>query len=228
MRKILTTISLVLMLAVSASAAQDQPEFKMPCADVVKLGLDKFVDVYGENTQDYSTYGQKQAYSYYVDCKRPANDERARKLSESRRKQVDAVREALNEIGNASWSNTYILAGGGTMYSLASVGAYAVREDVIASLIASIGLPNDGRARRRANAAIRRARRALPDAARMPVIEYWDETSRPEQMKTYRSNVDKIRKGFIELEAIIRLLPDRAADLVARRMENELKAGFEE
>jgi hypothetical protein len=219
---------LMLMLCGFVSRAQDQPEFKMPCPDVLKLGLDKFVNAYGEKTQDYSTYGQKQAYSYYVDCKRPANDKRAQQLSESRRKQVDAVREALNKFGNASWSNAYILAGGGTMYSLASVSAYAVREDVVATLITAMTSHNDRRARRRANAAIRRARRALPDVSKMPVLEYWDETSRPEQIDAYRRNTAKIRKAFTELEAILHLLPDRAADLVAHRMEDELDAGFEE
>jgi hypothetical protein len=114
------------------------------------------------------------------------------------------------------------------MYSLASVGAYAVREDVIATLITAITSQNDRRARRRANAAIRRARRSLPDVSQMPVLEYWDETSRPEQIEAYRSNTGKIRKAFTELEAIIRLLPDGAADLVAHRMEDELDAGFEE
>ena len=207
---------------------EDRPQFKMPCEQVLKLGLDKFVDAYGEKTQDFSTYGMKEAYGYYVNCKRPANDMRARQLPELRRKQVDAVREALSEIGDSSWANAYILAGGGTMYGLASVSAYAVREDVIAALISAMTSPGDGRARRRANAAIGRTRRSLPDAARMPVLEYWDESSRPEQITAYRGNVAKIRKAFTQLEAIIRLLPDRSADLVAHRMEDEVNVGMEE
>jgi hypothetical protein len=194
----------------------------------VKLGLDKFINAYSEKTQDYSNFGQKQAYSYYVDCKRPVNDERARELSETRRQQVNAVRDALNEIGNASWSNAYLLAGGGTLYSLASVSAFAVREDVIASLITAMTLDRDSRARRRANAAIRRARRALPSASQAPVLEHWDEASRPDHTAQYRSNVETIRKGFTQLEAIIRVLPDRAADLIAHRMEDELDAGLED
>ncbi len=215
------------MLCSAVYGVQDQREFNMPCAEVVRLGLEKFVDVYGEKTQDYSSYGQKQAFSYYVDCKRPLNDERARELPQARRQQVDAVRNGLSEIGNASWSNAYILAGGGTMYSLASVSAYAVREDVISSLITALQVPKDRRARRRANAAIARTRRALPDS-RMPVLEHWNEADRPQQIKTYQSNTAKIRKAFAELEPIIRVLPDSAADLVAHRMEDELDAGFEE
>ncbi len=72
----------MLTLSGAVYGAQDQPEFKMPCEQVLKLGLDKFVDVYGEKTQDYSKYGQKEAYSYYVGCKRPANDSRAQQLPE--------------------------------------------------------------------------------------------------------------------------------------------------
>jgi hypothetical protein len=219
---------LMLTVCVAAGSAQEQPEFKMPCPEVLKLGLDKFVEAYGEKTQDYSTVGQKDAYGYYVQCKRSANDDRARQLPQTRRKQVDAVRESLKEIGDASWTNAYILAGGGTMYGLASVSAYAVREDVIATLITAITSPNDRRARRRANAAIGRTRRLLPDASRVPDLEYWDEASRPEHAAEYRNNVGKIRKAFAELETIIRLVPDRAADLVAHRMEDEMNVGFED
>lgn len=45
----------------AVNRSQDPPEFKMPCPEVLKLSLNKFVDAYGEKTQDYSTYGQKQA-----------------------------------------------------------------------------------------------------------------------------------------------------------------------
>ncbi len=107
---------------------------------------------------------------------------------------MDAVRVALNEIGDASWSNAYILAGGGTMYGLASVSAYAVREDVVASLITAIASQQDRRARRRANAAIGRTRRSLPDVSKMPVLEHWDETSRPEQSPPTAATWPKLEK----------------------------------
>ena len=221
-------LSLALLLSVGSFASQDQPEFKMPCAEVVKLGLDKFMDAYSEKTQDYSTYGQKQGFSYYVDCKRAANDERARNLSPVQREQVNAIRDILQEIGNASWGNVYIEAGGGTMYGLASVGAYAVREDVMASIIARMTMPNDGRARRRANLALRRARRALPSVSSPVELEHWDEASRADQLKSYRSNVSAIRNGFTKLEGIVRLLPDRAADIAAHRLEDEISADVPE
>jgi hypothetical protein len=225
-----TVLPLLMLICVQCVEAQDQPEFKMPCPEVLKLGLNKFMDVYGEKTDDYSTYGQKQAFSYYVDCKRPENDRRAEQLSETRRKDLDAIRNQLNQLGNASWSNAYVAAGGGTMYGLASVGAYAEREDFMTRLISALS-PSEKRqplARRRANTAVVRARRALPSVARIPNLDVWDDESRPEQVKNYRGNVKEIRDAFAQLVTIIGLLPDAAAELVAKQMEAEVSAGLEE
>jgi hypothetical protein len=226
---VLIILPLLLVLCAQRVQAQDQPEFKMHCPDVLKLGLDKFMEAYGEQTDDYSTYGQKQAFSYYVDCKRPQNDSRAQQLSEPRRKQVEAIRNELNKLGNASWGNAYVVAGGGTMYGLASVGAYAVREDFIGTLIGALANPEKRQplARRRANAAVAKARRSLPSLSATPDLESWGDESRPEQLKHYRSNVKEMRDAFAELVNIIRLLPDAAAELVAKQTEAELSAGLE-
>src|SRR5215218_2516997 len=83
---------LLLLTLAPAAYAQDEerPEFKMSCAEVLKFGLDKFMDVYGEKTEDYSTAGQKQGFEFWVNCKRPANDAlAARSLPEERRRQVE-------------------------------------------------------------------------------------------------------------------------------------------
>lgn len=58
---ILCTFILLTCALTSLGQEAQQPEFTMPCSQVLKLGLDKFTDVYGEKTQDYSTYGMKQA-----------------------------------------------------------------------------------------------------------------------------------------------------------------------
>ena len=232
MRKLILTIipALLVFISVPCSQAQEQPEFKMPCAEVLKLGLDSFMDVYGKTTDDYSTYGQKQAFSYYVDCRRPDNDRRAAKLSETRREQISAVREALNKLGDSSWSNAYIEAGGGTLYGLASVGAYAVREDQMTKLITLLANSESRQplARRRANAAVNRARKTLASLASTPDLDTWGAESRNDQLKHYQSNVKEIKDAVAQLVTIIRILPDGAAQLVARRMEAELSAGIDE
>ncbi|MDQ1638313.1 MAG: hypothetical protein QOF62_1652 [Pyrinomonadaceae bacterium] len=235
MHKLTSHIILALLLLgfVHSARAAQEPEFDLPCPQVLQLGLDKVADLYGEKTKDYSTYGMKQAFNYYVDCRRPDNDLQARGLSVAGRKQVDEVRDKLSNIGNASWSNAYIIAGGGTLYGLASVGAYAEREDFmsrfVAALIKSAGsqpsrLPA---ARRRANRAIDRARRSLP-GPRAPTLDSWTGESRAEMLTQYRSNAKEMRSAFERLQTIVRLLPDKAAELLARQIESEVSAGLEE
>jgi hypothetical protein len=209
--------------------AQDRPEFKMSCPEVLKLGLNKFVNAYGEKTGDYSTYGQKQAFSYYVDCRRPGNDKLASQLSDARSSQVDIVRSELSKLGNASWSNAYLVAGGGTLYGLASVGAYAEREDFMTAFIKELRLVRPQRAARRsANVSLARVGRSLAGMSRMPDLAEWDEESRPRHAELYRSNINSIKDAVTVLTRLIRLLPDNAAEQVARQMDSELAAGIEE
>lgn len=224
---------LILGFIQSARAQSDDPQFKMPCPQVLQLGLNKFVNLYGEQTNDYSTYGQKQAFSYYVDCLRPENDKRALVLSDVARKQVDEVRTRLGEVGDASWSNVYITAGGGTMYGLMSVGAFAAREDFMTRFVGALIKAESSQqnrvpaARRRANQAIERARRALPGQA-APDLDSWGDDMRAEMLTRYRSNVKEIRTAFEPLRIVVRLLPDRPAELLARQIESEVTAGLEE
>ncbi|HEX9545299.1 MAG TPA: hypothetical protein VF955_08940 [Pyrinomonadaceae bacterium] len=226
-------LSLLILAFIQSARAQDDPPFKLPCPQALKLGLDKFVNLYGEQTQDYSTYGQKQAFSYYVDCRRPDNDKRSRGLSDAGRKQVDEGRDKLSEIGNASWSNAYILAGGGTLYGLASVGAYAEREDFMSRLIAALIKSESSQqnrspaARRRANLALIRARKALPAPGAL-ALDSWSGESRAEMLSRYRSNVKEMKVAFDRLRVIVRVLPDRPAELLARQIETEISAGLEE
>jgi hypothetical protein len=223
---------LILGLIQGARAAED-PQYKLPCPQVLKLGLTKFVNLYGEKTQDYSTYGQKQAFSYYVDCLRPDNDKRMQGLSADGRKQVDEVRDRLSEIGNASWSNAYIIAGGGTLYGLAGVGAYAEREDFMSRFVAALIKSEASQhnrlpaARRRANLATNRARRALPGPG-APALDSWGDDSRAEMLTRYRSNVKEMRAAFERLRTIVLVLPDKPAELLARQIETEVSAGLEE
>ncbi|HBB86067.1 MAG TPA: hypothetical protein DC047_00455 [Blastocatellia bacterium] len=226
-------LPLLILGFVQCARAAQEPEFKLPCPQVLKLGLEKFADLYGEKTKDYSTYGMKQAFNYYVDCRRPDNDTRSQALSAAVRNQVNEVRDKLSDIGNASWSNAYIIAGGGTLYGLASVGAFAEREDFMGSLIATLLKSESSQqtrlpaARRRANLALNKARRALP-APRAPALESWTGESRAEMLTRYRSNVKEMRSAFERLQTIVRLLPDRPAELLARQIETEVSAGLEE
>jgi hypothetical protein len=203
----------------------DAPEFKMPCREVLKLGLDNFTNVYAEKTGDDSTYGMKAGFAYYVDCRRPANDALAKKLTTEKRKQADTVRDELSKIGNAAWDLAYLSAGGGTMYGLLSVGAYAAREDFMTKLIGALG---DERkqtaARRRANASMSKAKRMLAHWAHMPKLEAYGDESVAEKRKQYRDDVKEMQGAVSRLQTLIGVLPDAAAELAAKRIAEELDA----
>jgi hypothetical protein len=229
----LMKVSLLLLLlwacAPGALAQGDEkPPFKMPCQQVLKLGQNKFMNVYGETTGDYSTYGMKQGFGYYADCKRADNDARASRLAGDRRRQVDEVREALQKLGNAGWTMRYIMEGGGTMWSLASVGAYAEREDFMQEIIAAFAKPltKDGRQRRRALLNVRRAQGLLARHARPPKLEFTTASEKAEQRKLYQETVKEAREAAAELQALINALPDAAAERTAKRMADELDAAF--
>lgn len=231
MRKISLKLLLPLILLAFAPSAlaqdEENPKFKMPCQQVLKLGQSKFMDVYGEKTNDYSTYGMKQAFGYYADCKRADNDTRAKRLTDERRAQVNEVREALMKLGNAGWNMRYIMEGGGTMWGLASVGAYAEREDYMATIIAA-AMPEKKSPllRRRANASVRRARALLTQYARTPKLEFTSGDELVEQGKLYQESVKEAREASTELQSLILALPDAAAERTAKRMADELSAAL--
>ena len=181
MRKLILRITLPLLLLAFAPVAfaqdDERPEFKMPCQQALKLGLEKFTDAYGVKTQDYSTVGQKQAFEYWANCKRPANDALAAKLLsaryklgvyEAKRQQIDDAREEFNKFGSALWGLKYYEEGGGTMWGLISVGAYAERENFMETLIRTLAMPERRlpRARRSVNANLAKIQRWLASSDR--------------------------------------------------------------
>jgi hypothetical protein len=230
MRKLFLRLALpVFLLAFvpMASAQEDErPEFKMPCRAALKLGFDKFIDVYGKRTQDYSTYGQKQAFGYWVDCKRPANDALAANiLSEEKRKQVDSVREEFNKLGTALWGLTYLEAGGGTMWGLISVGSYAARENFMETLIRTLALPERRsiRARRSVSASLARIQGRLASSDRKPFTEGSEPEDVAQREQSYRETMKETKDSISKLRDILGALPDAAAERLAKEMASEAK-----
>lgn len=227
-RLLLLPLLLLVALAPQASAQDDETQkFKLPCGQALKLGLDKFMDVYGEKTGDYSTYGMKQGFGYYADCKRADNDAHARALTTERRRQADAVREALMKLGNAAWTMQYVAAGGGTMYALASVGAYATREDYMATIIAAL-VKTERRQpllRRRADASLRQAQVMLSRLSRTPKLEFTGKDELANERKLYQDSVKEARAAIAQLQTLIAALPDAAAERTAKRIVDELDTG---
>jgi hypothetical protein len=218
-----------------AHAQDDQRlEFKMSCQQVLKLGLEKFTEAYGEKMQDYSTAGQKAAFEYYVNCKRPANDElAARSLSaiyrigvyEAKRLQIDDAREELNKFGAALWNLRYAEEGGGTMWGMIAANAYADREDFMETLIKTLAASEkkSPRARQRVSASLARIQRWLSARNRKPFIEYSDPNDVTSNKQLYRETMTEARNALAKLRDLLRDLPDLAAERLATRMASETK-----
>ena len=236
MRKLILRITLPLLLLAFAPLAyaqdEERPEFKMPCQEVLKLGLNKFTDIYGEKTQDYSTVGQKQAFEYWVNCKRPANDAlAASRLSDEKRKQVHAAREELNKFGSALWGLRYLEEGGGTMWGLISVGAYAERENFMESLIKTLAMPErrSPRARRNVNASLAKIQRWLADGdSRKPFTEGSEPEDVAPRNQGYQDTIKETQDALAKLRALLSTLPDAAASSLATQMASEAKNALED
>jgi hypothetical protein len=230
MRKLILRIAVPILLLAFAPLvyAQDdeRPEFKMPCQEALKIGLNKFMDVYGEKTEDYSTAGQKQAFEYWVNCKRPANDTLAAgRLSDEKRKQVDSVREEFNKFGMALWGLKYLEEGGGTMWGLVSVGAYAERENFMETLIRTLAmrarrLP---RARRNADASLAKIQRWLASDDRQPFTEGSEPEDVAQRKQSYQETIKETQDALTKLRDILSALPDAAAERLAKEMASEAK-----
>ncbi|MDT4898029.1 MAG: hypothetical protein QOH25_3106 [Acidobacteriota bacterium] len=230
MRKLILRIALPLFLLSFAPLAyaqdDERPEFKMPCQEALKLGLNKFMDVYGEKTQDYSTAGQKQAFEYWVNCKRPANDALAAgRLSDEKRKQVDSAREEFNKFGTALWGLKYLEEGGGTMWGLISVGAYAERENFMEALIKTLAMHDRRlpRARRNVNASLAKIQRWLASNDRKPFTEGSEPEDVAQRKQSYQETIKETQDALAGLRDILSTLPDAAAERLAKEMASEAK-----
>lgn len=245
MRKLILRITLpmllVLVFAPLAYAQDDErPEFKMPCQQVLRLGLNKFTNVYGEKTQDYSTVGQKQAFEYWVNCKRPANDALAARLLsaayrlgayEAKRLQIDETREEFNKFGSTLWNLRYYESGGGTMWGLISVGAYAERENFMETLIRTLAMPErkSARARQKSNLSLAKIERLLSDSrARQPFSEDVEPSDLAESKKHYQESMKETQDALAKLRDLLRDLPDAAAERLAAKMAGEAKNALED
>ncbi len=216
---------LLLALAPAAQAQDDEkPEFKMPCEQALKLGLDKFMDAYGKQTEDYSTVGQRQGFEYWVECKRPANDAlAARLLSEARRRQVEAARGEFNKYGTAIWELKYMEAGGGTMWSLISTGAYAEREKFMETFIRTLAAPaqRSPSARSSVNTSLATIQRWLSAPDRKPFTEGSEPERVERNKKDYAMTIEVTQAILARLRDLLKELPDEAAARLAEKMATE-------
>jgi hypothetical protein len=141
------------------------------------------------------------------------------------RGQIDDVRDGLNRYGAALWTLRYAEEGGGTMWGLIGVGAYAGREDFMETFIKTLAA--SGRksplARRRVAASLARIQRWLTSDKRKPFTENSDPNDVVSDKKLYQDTMKEAQGALTGLRSILNDLPDTAADRLAARMAEEAK-----
>lgn len=196
--------------------------FSMPQAQVVRLGEDKFMEVYSSRTKDYSTQGQMRGYDFYTRCKQADNDRRAANLNSKRRHQIALVRDALEQLGNSCWSMTEIEAGGGTMWRLASSSAYASREDAMGKLVDALQNPRRSKSLRRKTRVTMNKMQNELTMFRRAEIESNGVQSKTEAQKSFRVSFKAAQAATSKLKTLLAQLPDGAAQVVAQRAFDEV------
>lgn len=214
---------LLLLALASTGQAQDPSPLRLTCAQVARMGLDRYFARYTAATHDESTAGSIRACDSYTRCRRAVNDAQARALPPTRRDQVAQVRRSLDTLGGACYDYTYISAGGGTMWGQIDADDRASREDFLAALILDLrrSAPPSPAARRQAEVALGKAQRSLltlrsPRASDGSLLT-------PADLGEYRSRTyPAARAAFARLRALIAALPDAPARRVAREAEQGL------
>ena len=159
-------------------------------------------------------------------CKRPANDRLAdERLSDEQRQQVNAARDEFNKFGTALWGLRSLEAGGGTMWGLVSVGAYAERENFMETLIRTLAMHERRlpRARRNANASLAKIQRWLASNKRKPFTEGSEPEDVAQRKQSYQETLKETQEALARLRDILSALPDAAAERLAKEMASEAK-----
>jgi hypothetical protein len=170
----ITGFILFTFLTVTASGVsahgQDKTETKIPCSEVLKVSLDKFVDEYA--VKKGHTY--QETYSIYEKCKQRDNDRRLRHLPTRARNQIVRLRKTLGKWKNAIYEMCWSDQGGGTLYAHMQQEDDARREVLLSEVIGRLEKPGStgpqdaSHAKSSVDAFFRRVRRAYPLVSREP------------------------------------------------------------
>ena len=222
---LLVATSLLLALGHASRAEDAATTFSMPCAQVVKLGFEKFMDEYSKRTKDYSTAGQKQGYQRYAECKRADNNRRMKSLPPLRQAQLTSIRRNLGQLEAACWGMQYLASGGGTMWGQMAAASTALREDYVSSLIGTLNKKQSPQpaARRKAVQLLTRSRMKLATLQKAPQHEYGPH-DRAEQKKMHDRWWSEANIALRQLQSVVAVLPDTTALQLTQRMESAISA----
>ena len=227
--------AILLLLAPALARAQDfgvaERILETPCAQVLRMGSDRYLKHYQDRSGDLSDAGTRGALGRYAQCRREANEALARRtLPAKRRTQVKAVHDALADLSTACIEMSQYAGGGGTMYLLFYSGAYVAREDFMKMLIEALARPGKAApaARTKVASHVARAQRILASVANTPTPD-WQEDPKAiqEYRQRFRTSHKQATQAAARLKTLLAALPDEPARMAAAHMERSVKNGID-
>src|SRR5215467_10838561 len=115
-------LMVVLLFRISSGAAaqtkdpnetEDPKDTELTCAQILRMGLNKFVDYYDKKFGANA----RSEYAIYIKCRTEDNDTQIKRLSATKRRRVNALRQALAAWETDALQMGYYLEGKGSIFA---------------------------------------------------------------------------------------------------------------
>jgi molybdenum-dependent DNA-binding transcriptional regulator ModE len=210
----------LLFCAVPLAAAADtdalakDPITGLTADRAVKLGFEKFQELYGRQADAVSTAGMCEVSSTYARLRRYVNDRAAGKRTKQQRVRIGQARDLCLEITGAYTSIREAASGGGTMYRIFWAYGAVDAENTVGKLILSMEQPK-ANARGRAEAH-RMIQSLIAGIEKLPAAftEYPEDAPRWKEQRG--KAIKQLRVALPALQQLCKSVPDNGAFYLAR------------
>jgi len=180
----------------------------------VKLGLQKYTDLYWKKTKDDSTPGICDGFDRFRRLRRYVNDRAVVKRTKAQQQAIEEARALCAEIGAAYVSVDEAACGGGTIHQVDYASEMAEVEIYVGKLILAMEKPKTsapGRA-----AATKTLASLIAGLGKLPG-PYTDMPEYAQQWKElHHEAITKLRTALPKLRHLIATVPDNGASALAR------------
>src|SRR5258708_24520999 len=192
----------------------------LSCQQILKMGLDRFVEVYEKKHPSGATYVTRKAFGIYTDCKEKENDARIGSIPQQTRDLVTGLKQSLADLEVSALNMERALSGGGTIYADLAAGQAAGRADHCGKLIGMLSKPAQPDAAARAKAA-KAMRRAETIAPKLEAHKNGFDTKF--QWSQYNRGLEKWKTALAQMGRLLARMPDEAAGATAEVVEETVK-----
>ncbi|HEY3379408.1 MAG TPA: hypothetical protein VGL77_18170 [Armatimonadota bacterium] len=219
MRALLMCVLLLCVGPLFAAHAESDALAKDPITGLtaekaVELGANRFVDLYGEKTQDETTIGMCGAALTYAQLRRYINDCATVKRTKKQQALIMTVRSCCIEIMTAYINVDEASSGGGTIHRVEWASGMIEVETTLGKVILSMEKPKPDPQGRRAAAKIFTA--LIANLHKLPTAYADDPESRNSWREQHDEAMRQLRAALPKLYRLLQALPDNSCSSLAR------------